>query len=224
MSTNVFNVTAEHNKATISLHGDMAVSFDTSMLANFNIKFFTTTNETFTISSSVFDFITWDGIPTSSFQFGGQSGLFIELAFDGETMYVVSNNITTYSRVVNPLPNNQVQYTTAAAIGGHRVVILTNDGTVAIASADDITSATRVIGITVNAADINTQVLIQTQEELDDPSWFWDMSHPVYLGLNGVLTQVPPTSPGSAFSMVVGFPITSTSLFINLREPIVLSN
>lgn len=116
-----------------------------------------------------------------------------------------------------------LEYTAGVAVGGHRAVILDGSGQLAYASAADMSHAGRIIGITVAAADAAAQCQVQNFDRLDEPSWNWDTSMPVYLGIDGLLTQQAPTQPDSKFSMVVGFPISSTSLFVNLREPIILS-
>jgi len=116
-----------------------------------------------------------------------------------------------------------LEYTAGVALGGHRVVILNREGKLSYASADNVTHMGRVIGITMGATEPDASCQVQNFDQLDEPSWTWDLNKPVYLGLDGILTQELPTVPQSRFSMVVGFPTSSTSLFVNLREPIVLS-
>jgi hypothetical protein len=116
-----------------------------------------------------------------------------------------------------------LEYIAGIAIGGHRAVILDGNGKLAYADAANLAHLGRIIGITVVAVDADASCQVQNFDQLDEPSWNWDTSKPVYLGLNGVLTQQVPALPGAKFSMVVGFPISSTSLFVNLREPIILS-
>jgi hypothetical protein len=122
-----------------------------------------------------------------------------------------------------PPGGSALEYTAGSAIGGHRVVILNGDGQLTYASANDLTNIGRVIGITTMAADVGATCQVQNFDRLDEPSWNWDTTQSVYLGVDGLLTQQTPTLPDAKFSMVVGFPISSTSLFVNLREPIILS-
>ncbi|MFK3740990.1 hypothetical protein [Massilia sp. TN1-12] len=116
-----------------------------------------------------------------------------------------------------------LEYTAATDVGGHRVVMLDHMAGLVYASATDLSHMGRVIGVTVAAAGAGAQCQVQNFDQLEEPSWNWDTSKPVYLGQDGVLTQMQPSLPSAKFSMVVGFPISSTSLFVNLREPIVLS-
>lgn len=110
----------------------------------------------------------------------------------------------------------------ATPLGGHRVVLLDTAKNLAYASCDDLSHMDRVIGITDGAANQGQPADVVTSGTMEELSWNWDTSKPVYLSTNGVLTQVEPAAPAAKFSMVVGFPISSTSIFVNLRDPIQL--
>lgn len=112
-------------------------------------------------------------------------------------------------------------YPAIGPISGHRIVTLTSGG-VQYASSDAAADAQRVLGMSTNAAGDGGEVGVKKFGEITEPSWSWDTQLPVYLGLNGQLTQVPPSNPTNAFSMVVGYPITPTSLFVNIGIPITL--
>lgn len=113
-------------------------------------------------------------------------------------------------------------FTATAAIGGHRVLTMTPAGELAYASADDLSAAGRIVGISLNAAAAGSEVSVQRSGEVSEPSWNLDTELPVYLGVNGLLTQTPPESP-TVFSLIVGFPMTPTKLFVSIREPIYLT-
>jgi len=116
-----------------------------------------------------------------------------------------------------------LEYPAGIAIGGHRVVTLNAAGKLVYASAADLSHMGRVVGITLGAVDVDADCRVQNFDQIEEPSWAWDASKPVYLGIDGLLTQQAPALPESKFSMVVGFPISSTVLLVNLREPIVLT-
>lgn len=103
-------------------------------------------------------------------------------------------------------------------LSGHRSVIVVEDK----AYYADCTipgHANSVYGITKGAALIGSTVIVQRSSELEEPSWSWVVGIPIWLSTAGLLTQSPPSS---GFSLILGFPITSTKLFINIREPIFL--
>lgn len=122
--------------------------------------------------------------------------------------------------IPGPTGGTALQYTAGVALGGHRMVVL--DATGNAIYADNLTPGHlfKVLGMTTGAAGAGAVATIQTGGELTEPSWNWDVALPVYLGTNGQLTQVAPAAP--AFQLIVGFPISPTTLFINLREPISL--
>lgn len=103
-------------------------------------------------------------------------------------------------------------------IGGNRFVVSDGDGHVQYATSDDLTHAGKVLGITLGAAVAGDSISIQRVGEVEEAGWNWTLDQPVYLGTNGLATQTQPTS---VFSLIVGFPITATKLFVSIREPII---
>lgn len=110
----------------------------------------------------------------------------------------------------------------AVNLSGHRVVLLNADRKLEYASNAREADMDRVIGITNGAAEANMDCPVVSSGEMVEPSWSWNVTLPVYLGTDGTLTQVPPEAPGAKFCMVVGFPISSTSIFIKPRDAILL--
>lgn len=110
-----------------------------------------------------------------------------------------------------------------SVLSGHRIVLLNAVGQMEYASNSTLAHAHRVIGMTTGAVAAGQPGSVRNSGELTEPGWAWDTTAPVYLGADGLLTQIMPIAPGAKFSLVVGFPISSTALFINIREPIFLS-
>lgn len=111
-----------------------------------------------------------------------------------------------------------VQYEAAIPIGGHRVVVL-ESSLVVYADSSVAAHANKILGLSIGAVDAGGMASIQTGGEIEEPSWAWQPDFPIFLGINGLLTQ---TVPEAGFSLIVGFPITTTRIFINLREPLIL--
>lgn len=109
-------------------------------------------------------------------------------------------------------------------LGGHRLVILNEVGRALYADSSQIDHLHRVVGITTGAADVDSGVSLVGNGPLSEVSWNWAVGLPIYLGTNGLLTQAVPAAPAAKFSLVVGFPTSSTSMFVNIREPITLIN
>lgn len=122
-----------------------------------------------------------------------------------------------------PPGDKLVTYPAAHAISGHRLVIVDVAGAVTYADAATLEHLHRVVGMTTGAASAGAQVTVQRYGECTEPSWSWTPDVPVYLGAAGALTQTPPARPAAQFSLVVGVAMSSTTLFMALREPLVLA-
>ena len=108
-------------------------------------------------------------------------------------------------------------------LGGQRAVYLDSAGLYQYASNTVLEDSLRTIGITLNAAAVDEVIAVQTFGQIEEPSWSWDLDLPIYLGANGILTQTPPVGPSALFQRILGFPLSSTSMFLSMREPIVLA-
>ena len=115
------------------------------------------------------------------------------------------------------------EFVAQAPMGGHRIIALDEAGVPVYASNDDPDSALRAVGISLNAADIGGTIRVQAEGAITEPSWGWLTDRPVYLGKDGLLTQTVPTYPDAQVAMIVGFPISPTSIFFNLCPMIRLS-
>ena len=122
---------------------------------------------------------------------------------------------------IGPAGGSALTVTASSALGGHRLVVLNASGLAVVADASIPEHAYKVLGLTLGAAAAGSSVDVLRSGELDEPSWHWTLDAPVFLGQNGLLTQDLPAPP-SLFSLIVGFPVTTTKLFIALREPIYL--
>lgn len=107
-------------------------------------------------------------------------------------------------------------------LSGHRVIKINAQGLLQYASSALLPDALRVFGITTAAASIGAPCPVVQRGEVVEPSWNWNVNLPIYLGSDGVLTQTPPSALSAAFSLIVGHPISASSMFVNIGNPIVL--
>jgi hypothetical protein len=104
-------------------------------------------------------------------------------------------------------------------IGGQRMVIGNADGTCSYAHTTNVTHIGKVLGMS-NAAYLDGEnVKIIREGLVEFVGWSFDVDLPIYLGINGLLTQ---SASATGFSQIVGFAESPTKLFVNLREPILL--
>jgi len=117
-----------------------------------------------------------------------------------------------------PPGGTALQYPAGTALGGHRMVVLNDLGQAVYADSSNPAHASKVLGITTGASSQGDTATIQSGGELTESSWAWTLDQPVFLGTSGLLTQ---TQPATGFSLVVGFPLSTTTLFVNIGEPLI---
>lgn len=99
------------------------------------------------------------------------------------------------------------------SIGGNRLVM--GDGN--YADNTDLSTVAKVIGFTKTSAILNELVTIITLGELNGFTGL-TTNEPVYLSTNGNYTQIIPTA---GYIQRVGIPINSTTILVNLSEPLI---
>lgn len=75
------------------------------------------------------------------------------------------------------------------------------------------------LGLSSTAGELGTGINVQVLGSFDDSSWNWSEGL-VFLGPNGTLTQVAPTS---GWLLVVGFASSPTRITLNFGTPILLA-
>lgn len=100
------------------------------------------------------------------------------------------------------------------SIGGHRVII----GNLDYADFLDLDTAGKVIGLTMNAADIGEPVNIRNSGELGGFSNLI-INEPVYLGFIGGITQIKPIF---GYCQQVGIAMSENKMIIKISEPVIL--
>lgn len=103
----------------------------------------------------------------------------------------------------------------ATALSGHRVVTPRADGTLEYASNDIPAFIAAPLWVTTAAASSGAPVDALMYGPVTEPSWNWTPGAPVYLGVNGVLTQTPPVAPAASFLAQVGVATSPTSLVVD---------
>ncbi len=111
-------------------------------------------------------------------------------------------------------------YLAGEPLGGDRVVIVGDDGKLYYADNTNLSHLFRILGITTGAADLNAQANVRTGGIMNEPTWDWDLYQFIYLGTNGLLTQIVPTT---GFLIVIGYPISSTKIMVDIKIPLVLA-
>lgn len=104
-------------------------------------------------------------------------------------------------------------------LGGQRVVIAKNATEVDYADKNTPGHANVIFGITENAASAGSENFVKIFGEMTETSWNWTIGQPIFCGANGLLTQ---TVPQTGFLIIVATAISPDTIFINIRQPILL--
>ena len=110
--------------------------------------------------------------------------------------------------------------TAGEALSGHRAVTRRPDGQIGYASNTNPAHVHAPVWITTGAAANGAAVEAVAYGPLTEPSWNWTPG-PVFLGADGLLTQIPPVAP--AFLTQIAVATRATELFIDRNPSIVLS-
>ena len=120
------------------------------------------------------------------------------------------------------LPGETVlSYTSGQALSSFFVVRLNESLKAVYASCTEDISFSRVLGITQNSCGNNEIVNVRKYGLIIEPSWNWDMGKQIYLGEDGRLVQYTDIV-GTKFVQVVGYPTSTTSMFVNILPPITI--
>lgn len=97
----------------------------------------------------------------------------------------------------------------------YKIVALNVSGQTVLATSLEIGQIDRVLGVLDNAGETVTFGAIT------NPSWTWTPEQSLYLGSNGTIATTS-TIDGAAFSLKIGYAISSTKAFIKIGTPVVL--
>jgi hypothetical protein len=140
-----------------------------------------------------------------------EDGGFYQLASDLSTWLLL--NIQSQA---NP---NQESFICETNIIGHRAVMVSDNGMLVYATTDNLSVINRYIGITTQSANALDFVNVTVNGKITEPSWNWIVGSPIFLGLNGVLTQ---SITVIGVSWILAIPTSPTVIFIVKRSPIIL--
>lgn len=108
-------------------------------------------------------------------------------------------------------------YTAGVELEAFKVVRMNVSNKVEYANFSDINNSENIIGFTLEAANLDASVKVQSFGYITNANWNFDLNKPIMLGENGDITQVCPTS---GFWMKLGTVISPTEILVNISMPI----
>lgn len=116
-----------------------------------------------------------------------------------------------------PEVGSAVQRTAGATLSALRAVYEL-DGQVFYLDYRDAAHIDLLLGITLTAATAGQPINVQRAGPIDDSGWNWTPGR-IWLGVDGALTQTPPTD---GFDALIGAAVSATRITLNITDPIEL--
>lgn len=113
-----------------------------------------------------------------------------------------------------------VEAVTGMVIGGHRLVVPNNVGEIVYADSENLAHLNRPIWLSTGAWGSGVVATVTSAGTVTEGSWNWTPGLPIWLGVNGQLTQTTPL--GSQFIQRVATVITPTTIEYRPHQPITL--
>lgn len=104
-------------------------------------------------------------------------------------------------------------------ISALRILSTGNDGLGYYSDPTAEDSVRRILGVTVDAGPAGSWIQMHREGRYQDPSWNFDVTKRLFLGTNGTITQVAPTT---GVSVVLGHAQEPDTIFLNIEKPIIL--
>lgn len=122
--------------------------------------------------------------------------------------------------VFNLAGNNDVFYLASENLPLNCPVILNAQKQLEVAKASNLTHSDSFLGLNLFSTPINLTATIRNYGLVENENWNWELNKPIFLGVNGDLTQ--EIDNGIVFLLHIAKPITDKSIFILQNNPIIL--
>ncbi len=119
-----------------------------------------------------------------------------------------------------PGPGGVTSLPLGETASAYRIVYAGLDGFIYLASNDDVLTSESVRGITIQAGNEGDYVNVIALGEVENSSWNWSGNQNLYLGVDGVVTNVAPVS---GYSLRVGYSIEPQKMFMSIGPVIFLT-
>ena len=114
---------------------------------------------------------------------------------------------------------NSNSFVAEYSLSALRAVIVNNDSRLEYASSNIAEHSFSIVGVLKDAIAVGDSGKALIQGSLSDSSWNWTLGTPIYLGVDGMLTQ---SAPSTGFQIILGKPTSPTTVYFEIGEPILL--
>lgn len=112
--------------------------------------------------------------------------------------------------------------TAAQTLSGQMLVVPTGTSEVERADAAILAHAYRPVWLTTGAVIDGDTATVLAYGAIEEPSWTWTPHMPIFLGLDGMLTQTAPDAPAT-FVLQVAIATASFRIFYNPKVAVLLA-
>ncbi len=104
------------------------------------------------------------------------------------------------------------------ALSGHRVMKPLAARKVDYMSADNSSDMLFFLGVSEGAASEEDNIILVTEGRMVESTWTWTVGNPIYVGVDGALTQTP--NNGWMFVQIIALAISATEIYISPQPAI----
>ena len=118
--------------------------------------------------------------------------------------------------VVNPITDGLLLRIAGQDIIRFKVLAIGSDSNLYYADRTNTEHIGKVIGVSISSVLSGSNVLLRTYGRIDNSSWAWDVTKPIYLDTHGNMTQ---TLPGG-YNIRIAKVLLPTSILVDIDEVI----
>lgn len=136
---------------------------------------------------------------------------YLQWRYVGETGWT---NLISISELISVVTKPAGQ-----TLSAQRIVIMDSDGKLYYGDKDTVSTAKKTLGLTLHSGNLDEDIRVLLSGRISDPSFSFTLGMSIYLGNNGLLTQIYPTS---GYVLKLGIPVDANTFILKIDIPIIL--
>lgn len=115
--------------------------------------------------------------------------------------------------------SSTVEFPASAPLSGHRAIAVIA-GQAVYADSSIPAHAYAVVGVNQAASAGGAGLLIYNNQLIAESTWNWIPGDPIFVGTNGLLTQIAPQAPPGVFVLQVARALSPRTIWVDVEQPI----
>jgi hypothetical protein len=117
-------------------------------------------------------------------------------------------------------PQNYTYKISNGVINAFNVVKMNSSGSVSVTTSNDVSNAYNTLGVSYTSTIDNEECIVYTRGEITHIGWSFAFGLPIFIGDNGELTQIRPST---GFLQKIANVVNGNTISIDLGVAIILS-